>query len=173
MSVGSELRAARELRGMSIRKLAATADVAPSTVWRIETDRADPGASTVARLFGAVQFEPPPGHPTREELVSLALGRLTAAEVLRHPEAAIVRARGRLHRQLQDEATSRASRRWLAEWQAVVDRPLIAIVAVLLDPSQRGYEMRQHTPFAGLLSDEERLTAIRSIPGRSDERRSA
>lgn len=158
---------------MSIRELAAVAGVAPSTVWRIETDRADPSASTLARLFDSIRLYKGDGELTREEKVSLALGRLTAAELLRDPDAALVRARGRLQRQLEDPATPRASRRWLAEWDVLIELPLADIVAVLLDPSQRGYEMRQHAPFVGLLSDQERLDAIRSLRGRSDERRPA
>jgi transcriptional regulator with XRE-family HTH domain len=158
---------------MSIRELAAAAGVAASTVWRIETDRADPSASTLARLFDSIRLDQPGGELTREEQVSLALGRLTAAELLRDPEAALVRARERLQRQLEDSATPRVSRRWLAEWEVLIERPLADSVAVLLDPSQRGYEMRQHAPFAGLLSDEARLDAIRSLRGRSDERRPA
>ncbi|MDZ7676926.1 MAG: hypothetical protein U5K29_00035 [Acidimicrobiales bacterium] len=102
--------------------------------------------------------------------MSLALGRLTAAEVLRDPEAALDRARRRLQHQLEDPVTPRASRRWLTEWKMVIERPLVDIVAVLLDPSQRGCEMRQHTPFAGLLSDQERLDVIRSLRECRDER---
>lgn len=99
---------------------------------------------------------------TREEIVSLALGRLTASRLLVEPDETVRRAQGRVTRLLDDGQITASSRRWLEAWQQLLDGPLERIVAVLIDPSPIGYEMRSHTPFAGLHGDDERLAAIRS-----------
>ena len=36
-----------------------------------------------------------------------------------------------------------------------------AIVAALIDPWERGYELRQNTPFTGVLTNDERLAVVR------------
>lgn len=102
------------------------------------------------------------GSMTREEIVSLALGRLTASRLLVEPDETIRRARDRVARLLDDGELTASSRRWLDAWQQLLDGPLERIVAVLIDPGPMGYEMRSHTPFTGLHGDAERLAAIRS-----------
>jgi transcriptional regulator with XRE-family HTH domain len=80
---------------VSIRELAKRADVAPSTVWRIEKGRLDPTVGMLERLLRAAARESSPMSPTREAAVSLALGRLTAAELLQDPDRVLERARRR------------------------------------------------------------------------------
>ena len=47
------------------------------------------------------------------------------------------------------------------EWQRILDGPLEGVVAALIDPGERGYELRQNTPFTGVLTDDERLAVVR------------
>ncbi len=42
----------------------------------------------------------------------------------------------------------------------MLDGPVDALLATLTDPSLRGREMRQNSPFAGLLTDDERAAII-------------
>ncbi|HVW33282.1 MAG TPA: hypothetical protein VHL53_12135 [Acidimicrobiia bacterium] len=49
---------------------------------------------------------------------------------------------------------------WLDEWAAALDDGPERVRAVLLDPSDHGHDMRQMSPLAGLISDEERLAAL-------------
>lgn len=105
---------------------------------------------------------PSPPSETREQIVSLALGRLTASRVLADPSPTVRRARDRVERLLGEDGLTAASRRWTEAWQQILAGPLERIVAVLIDPGPIGHEMRSHTPFTGLHSDEERLAAIRS-----------
>lgn len=161
MPVAAEVRAWRERCGLSIRGLAERADIAPSTVWRIEAGRLDPTVGMLARLRRATVGERSSVPTTREAAVSLALGRLTAAELLRNPEPVLVKARARVGRMLDERTLPHGTRRQLTEWSRILAGPLEDIVGALIDPSERGYELRQATPFTGLLSDEERLAAIR------------
>ena len=50
---------------------------------------------------------------------------------------------------------------WLDEWQALLDGPPEQLVDVFLGGDEHSVDLRQVSPFAGALSDEERLAAIR------------
>lgn len=159
---GAKLRSARLGAGLSIRELATRAEVAASTVWRIETGRLDPTVGMLDRLLRAAS----PGdyrrlHMTREELVSLALGRLTAAALLRDPDRVLPAARKRVERSLAAKGLGSGARRWNLEWSRLLDGPLEGVVAALIDPNEQGYELRQNTPFTGLIPEAERLAAVR------------
>jgi len=52
------------------------------------------------------------------------------------------------------------SRRMLHAWRLALDEGASAVRATLLDPSAVGDDMRQLSPFAGLLSQEERQAAL-------------
>jgi hypothetical protein len=49
---------------------------------------------------------------------------------------------------------------WLDEWQALLDGPPGRLVDVLLSTDEHSIDLRQVSPFAGALSDDERLAAI-------------
>lgn len=158
---GSQVQGARLAAGLSIRQLAERAHVAASTVWRIEAGRLDPTVGMLTRLLdAATQPDSPPPAWTREAAVSLALGRLTAAELLRDPGTVLDRARQRVAKALADPTLAEGSRRWVLAWNDILDRSLEDVVAILIDPGERGYELRQNTPFVGILSDRERLDAV-------------
>lgn len=160
VSASERLRDRRRGAGLSIRDLAARAGVSPSTVWRIEAGRLDPTVTMLDRLLRAISSADR-APVTREALVSAALGRLTAAALLHDPERVLANARSRARAVLSDPHLPRGVKRWMGEWLSLLDRPLPDVVAALLDPTDRGYELRQNTPFTGVLSDEDRVTAVR------------
>jgi hypothetical protein len=61
------------------------------------------------------------------------------------------------------------AQRWLDEWAALVDGPPQRLVEVFLGEDEHSIDLRQMSPFAGALSEEERLAAIRRA--RSDATR--
>ena len=174
MSIGSEVRGWREAAGFSIRGLAERAGIAASTVWRIEAGRLDPTTAMVARLRAATDRDRPAnGGLTREAAVSVALGRATAAELLRDPPRVLRGARRRVDRMLASPDLTRGARRGLIEWARLLDGPLEDVVAVLIDPSERGYELRQITPFTGVIDDDVRLRVVRQASREQRAARSA
>jgi hypothetical protein len=46
--------------------------------------------------------------------------------------------------------------RWWKEWDDILERPWSGIVALLLDPSENATRLRQSSPFAGVLTPQER-----------------
>lgn len=65
---------------------------------------------------------------------------------------------------------------WLAEgsvpsayaeqWQAILSRPLDAVIQAIIDPSQEGRALRQVSPFAGFLAPRERWRIRREVAQR-------
>ncbi len=93
---------------------------------------------------------------------SLALHEAVAAKLEAHPELLDV-ARRNLERWLQrDPATA------VREWRSILDStPLPEVVALLRSSSDEAARLRQSSPFAGLLTTEER----RAIMGVYESRR--
>ncbi|HYT89089.1 MAG TPA: hypothetical protein VEL76_10305 [Gemmataceae bacterium] len=52
------------------------------------------------------------------------------------------------------------ARAWLDEWAALVDGPPERLVEVFLGDDEYSIDLRQVSPFAGALSEKERMTAI-------------
>lgn len=98
------------------------------------------------------------GRLRREDRRSLWLAYATAGKVVSDPAAAIDRARHQLA--LMRPTARGQAQLWLDEWSELLDGPIDALLFALTDPSLRGREMRQNSPFAGLLSDEERTAII-------------
>lgn len=93
------------------------------------------------------------------ELRSIALHRAVADELHRHPElvdAARERLRvwaadGKLHEHYRDA------------WLTLLDEPLARVTELIVEDTERGRELRQATPFAGLISARERWRIWREV----------
>jgi hypothetical protein len=46
---------------------------------------------------------------------------------------------------------------WLSEWQELLDQPWEYIAALITEPSENGARLRQSSPFAGVLTQQERM----------------
>ena len=94
---------------------------------------------------------------------SLAFAGLVA-EKLRDDPALIARARGNLERWLRD--CSERSRPALLEWRELLDGPLGELLSFLTSREERAVRLRQSSPFAGILTPEERWTILRDFQAR-------
>jgi hypothetical protein len=92
---------------------------------------------------------------------SLALHAAVAAKLETHPQLLDV-ARQNLERWLRrNPATD------LREWRRILDSmPLPEVVALLRSPSEEAARLRQSSPFAGLLTTEERRTIMGAYESR-------
>ena len=89
---------------------------------------------------------------------SLAFDRLTAAKLKANP-ALVEKARDNVRRWLA--SCSEGVRPALLEWQAALDGPLEALLALLTSSDERATRLRQSSPFAGVLSPAERNAILR------------
>src|SRR6266540_5160063 len=100
---------------------------------------------------------------TRDQLRSLWVNQAIAGKLVADPAGVLGRARTNLAR-LRLLHTRGQAASWLAEWERILDGPVEGVLEALTSTSPRSRELRQNSPFAGLLSDEERarvLTAFR------------
>jgi hypothetical protein len=100
----------------------------------------------------------------REERVQVELHRALLGKLITDVD----RMRKVAHRNLAKSRSvvrGEQARGWLDEWDALVDGPPERLVEVFLGEDEHSIDLRQVSPFAGALSDKERLTAIRRAGG--------
>jgi hypothetical protein len=106
-------------------------------------------------------------NPTRrEERVQLELHKAVVGHLLTDLEGVRAQARTNLDRggSAVHGATGRA---WLAQWRTLLDGDPAEMLQVMLREDEYGIDMRQVSPFTGVLSDDERLTAISRAAARA------
>jgi excisionase family DNA binding protein len=96
---------------------------------------------------------------TRDQERSLWLHRVAAGRLAIDPDSVLTRVRTNLEH-LSRVHPSGMSAVWLAEWQAVLAEGEDAVFTVLTSTEPRAIELRQNSPFAGVLSPEERAAAL-------------
>lgn len=120
----------------------------------------DTGVSlaVVQRLLEKAKTSRPPLE-RREERVSYELHRAVAEKVIEDPQPVLSQARENLQKMLAKTRDS-YSAGWVHEWESLVGGDLATLVEKMLRPDVRGIDMRQMSPFAGVLTQNERLVAI-------------
>jgi hypothetical protein len=97
-----------------------------------------------------------PHHLAEER--SLAYHRVIAERLLRDPRI-LAAARRTVERWLQDSPPPH----YAAAWRAVLAGDAASVAAFITDPGERARELRQSTPFAGVLSPQERWAIWRAV----------
>lgn len=99
----------------------------------------------------------------REERRSIRLHRAVARRLLASPDAVVARARQNLAvmRRANDDGSADG---WLDEWERLLDGAVIDVAAVLVSTDERARDLRQVTPFSGVLTPRERWALCRSMP---------
>ena len=121
---------------------------------RLRVRRNAQGLKEVSRWIeaGPVAIPPYSSH-RRLEVRSLVMHVLIAERMLRDP-ALVERARRNIRRwKARDSAGLPEG---LRQWEEILERPATEIASIMTEPSERAAELRQSSPFAGLLSAEER-----------------
>lgn len=98
----------------------------------------------------------------REAERSLWIHRAVAGKVVLDPDASLKLARRNLAKMLLVHPDG-MSRVWLSHWQAVLDRGVDAVLQALASTSAEAVELRQNSPFAGILTDQERAAVQASF----------
>jgi transcriptional regulator with XRE-family HTH domain len=159
IGLGELLAALRHRAGLSQDDLARRAGTSGPTVAAYERGRKEPRWSTFVRLAEACGAVPTVtlasrgSALTRSERRSLALHEAVLARLLEDPDA--VRALARRNLVVTGEAAPAASP-YLRQWQTLLDGPLADLAIVLVSPAADARELRQNSPFAGVLDAAER-----------------
>jgi excisionase family DNA binding protein len=95
---------------------------------------------------------------TRDQQRSLWIGYAIAGKLVADPARVLAKARTNISR-LKD-VHARGSGRWLEEWEQLLNGPTRDVLDALTSPSPRARELRQNSPFAGVLTDRERHAVL-------------
>lgn len=95
---------------------------------------------------------------TRDQRRSLWLSYAQAGRIVADPERARALARTNLER-MRDASRGQA-KAWLDEWERLLDGPLDELLDHLTSRTPKGRELRQNSPFAGLLDAGEREVVL-------------
>jgi len=157
------IRLLRDLSDLTQAELADAAGTSQPTIAAYEAGRKSPTLRTLRRLAEAVGLEATVAFHrpmVREERRSLHLHRAIARRLERTPEVVLARARNTLSLMRENHPEAEQLFR---EWEVLLDRPVSELVPALIDPSPRGRELRQVTPFAGVLTAKERAEVYQSF----------
>lgn len=99
---------------------------------------------------------------TREEMRSLWLNRAVAARVAQDPGSVLSRARRNLDRfeRVHEGSTVMT---WLKRWHRLIDAGPEAVMEVLTSTAPEAAELRQNSPFTGVLPQHERKAVLDSF----------
>lgn len=97
-----------------------------------------------------------------DQVRSLWLHRAVAGKVARNPARALDLARQNARHVLAKEPAS-GTERWLRRWVQTIDQGPDAVMEILTSRSPLAREMRQVSPFAGVLTEKERREVLRSF----------
>ncbi len=136
--------------------LASAAGTSQPTIAAYESGAKSPTIRTIERLASSVGREAVVVYVTpltREDRRSLLLHRRIAGKLLADPED-VLKIAGRNLAHMVDRHPG--ARTLFEEWEDILKRPVDAIIDAMLDPGVHARDLRQVTPFAGVLSASER-----------------
>lgn len=96
---------------------------------------------------------------TRDQLKSLWLKHAVAGKLVADPQHILDLARANLARMHAAHPRGQASR-WLDAWETLLDGTVEDVMEALTSRSPRARELRQNSPFAGVLDETERAQVL-------------
>lgn len=155
----------RRASRLSQRALGERAGTSGATIAAYEAGDKEPRLTTLTRLAEAagyrlrIEVEPMEAALSRAARRSLALHGRVLDHLLRDPEG--VRARARRNLAVIRGANPNAGP-WLDEWAHLLEGPIHELASALIATDEHARALRQSSPFAGVLTQEERLEALRA-----------
>ena len=167
----SELLAdVRRRAGLSPRTLAAASGTSAPTLRAYEHGTKEPSWSVARRIVRAAGFDldlsvvAAGRSRTSDEMFKLELDRLIAAHLIADPGTVLTVARRNLARARVERPVHEQG--WISEWENIIEQPLLAIVSLLLADDAESLYLKQTSPFAGVLTQDERLQAMQRVQAR-------
>lgn len=93
---------------------------------------------------------------TADQVRSLLIAHAVAGKIVTDLDGSLALARTNLQRMITDGRLRGGARIWLSEWDRLLNGPVPELLGTLTSPSRHARELRQVSPFAGLLDDAER-----------------
>lgn len=155
------VRQLRQHAGVTQQELARKAGTSQSTIAAYETGAKSPTLRTLERLAGALDLKIRLAvNPalTREDQRSLAYHEAVAEKLLRNPERTTAHARLNLE---VLQGLHPHARKLLNRWDTWLRLPPTKLAELIVTGDEVACDMRQVSPFAGVLSPAERARVLR------------
>lgn len=153
----------RSITGLTQQALAVRAGTSQPTIALYESGAKSPIVATLQRLAQSLGLELVVSYVprlTREDHRSLAYHRAIAKILRQNPTATIGRAKRTLARMSKSHPDIKAL---FDHWRFWLDLPTEELISQILDPGVTAREMRQVTPFAGLLNPKDRVRILKKF----------
>lgn len=157
------VRILRAIVGGSQTQLASAAGTSQPAIAAYESGSKSPTWRTIVRMGQAVGFDcyPCVGRPmTRDQQRSLALHVAIAGELAARPAEVLEAARRNV---VVMRGAGQGADALLAEWDRILELPPTLVASRMLDPSEHGRDLRQVTPFSGILNARARAAVYRAF----------
>jgi transcriptional regulator with XRE-family HTH domain len=158
----------RRRAGLSLRALAAASGTSAPTLHAYEHGTKEPSLSVARRIARAAGFDldlrlAVSGSRTSssDEAFKLELDRLIAEHLIVDPGAVLAVARRNLSRSRIERPVHEQG--WISEWEHIIEQPVLTIISLLLANDPGSLHLKQASPFAGVLSQDERLQAMKRV----------
>jgi transcriptional regulator with XRE-family HTH domain len=157
------IRILRAVLGVSQAQLAAMAGTSQPTIASYESGSKSPTWRTIVRVVeaageGCYAWVGP--VMTRDQRRSLALHVAIAAELAARPSEVLETARRNV---TVMRAVAPGAAHLLDEWGRILELPPRLVTSRMLDPSDHGRDLRQVTPFSGVLDARSRAAVYRAF----------
>lgn len=110
---------------------------------------------------------------TREQEKSLWLHRALLGPLMIDPTGVMEQARENIRRWLPRHRCDGMAALYLAQWQEILDGGVDGVVNVLVGTDERSNELRQNSPFASVLPDDDRRHVLSSFREHWDQEHAA
>lgn len=168
---GALVRARRVRLGLSQRAAAAICGIPQSMLSRIESGQTQPSLVTLERILGGlgagltltVTSLNEASDERREKQRSVWLNRAVVGELARDPDRVIGVARENIARWREVHAERPSILAALDRWSQILDDGPDAIALMLNAQTEEAADLRQNSPFAGVLSPEQRTQVLASF----------
>ena len=149
--------------GLTQQGLAALVGTSQSAIAAYESGRKSPTLRTLEKMANSLDLELVTSFSprmTREDSRSLALHTAIAEQVKEAPELVVTCARQNLNRLWKMHPHARQI---LARWRDWLTLPTPELVSCMLDPGLAARDMRQVSPFSGVLNPGQRNQVLKAF----------
>jgi len=145
--------------GVSRQHVVNLADRGDLSAVRIGTHRRIP-LSEVERLRGPTRLTP-------ERVKSLRLHQALIGDLLVDPDGVVAKARDNIRRWLPQQRADGMTATYLRKWEEILDAGLDPILEALTATDEMSCELRENSPFAGVMSPERREKVLATLRART------
>jgi len=161
MNSGNLITRRRRELGLTQGQLAELAATSRERINTYEREQVSPQTDTLERVLAAMQSELTAVPAlTFEERRSLAISTAVAAKLRENPGSVLAKARENIEKM---RSIGPSEQRWVDVWESLVALGAGHVEALLTSTDEFARDLRQSSPFAGVLTEVERHEVLKGL----------